>query len=345
MPENIYDQDRFYVDLETDRVIWMYHNTDAVSGDQFVCNIFDKDLLKEAIQECPIGPDSGFEPTPVFDYLAENCRQYLSDVDEIAYDANKERFESDPICIGMTHGTLETLQLLYDARQLINDYCLAEFGSSATFKDLRKVGIAYTTTEDETHEIQAYANLIDHRTEVYFDDSLVAVQEPESLKDYVENLLPYLDFNELVDIPDWVVDAVQGKGRFREDLKFMQVNSWNQTYDICVEIGAYMCGGGLAMELYDICEGDLEPFSNFTINLPEYKSDSNCAFVDTNNFGEAENLIRAYKLGEPTGRYGRSGYCTYPEYRFDLEEIRKYCINPDDINIHEPIQKERSDER
>ena len=84
----------FYVDLETDRVIWMYHNTDAVSGDQFVCNIFDKDLLKEAIQECPIGPDSGFEPTPVFDYLAENCRQYLSDVGEIAYDANKERFES-----------------------------------------------------------------------------------------------------------------------------------------------------------------------------------------------------------------------------------------------------------
>ena len=190
-----------------------------------------------------------------------------------------------------------------------------------------------------------YANLIDHRTEVYFDDSLVAVQEPESLKDYVENLLPYLDFNELVDVPDWVVDAVQGKGRFREDLKFMQVNSWNQTYDVCVEVGAYMCGGGLAMELYDICEGDLEPFSNFTVNLPEYKSESNCAFVDTNNFGEAENLIRAYKLGEPTGRLGRSGYCTYPEYRFDLDEIRKYCINPDDINIHEPKQKERSDER
>ena len=99
------------------------------------------------------------------------------------------------------------------------------------------------------------------------------------------------------------------------------------------------------MELYDICEGDLEPFSNFTVNLPEYKSDSNCAFVDINNFGEAENLIRAYKLGEPTGRYGRSGYCTYPEYRFDLDEIRKYCINPDDISIHEPKPKERSDER
>ena len=45
MPENIYDQDRFYVDLETDRVIWMYHNPDAVSGDQFVSEAAKKAWL------------------------------------------------------------------------------------------------------------------------------------------------------------------------------------------------------------------------------------------------------------------------------------------------------------
>ena len=32
-------------------------------------------------------------------------------------------------------------------------------------------------------------------------------------------------------------------------------------------------------------------------------------------------------------------------FGFDLDEIRKYCINPDDISIHEPKPKERSDER
>ena len=258
MPENIYHQDRFYVNLETDSVIWMYHNPDAVSGDQFVSNTFDIDLLHEAMKECPIGPESGFEPTPIYDYLAENCRQYLSDIGDYSYDGSKEMFESEPISIGMTHTTLDKLELLFKAKELINNYCKAEFGNYASFYDPKKVGIEYTTTEDDAHEIQAYANLIDHQTEVYYDGELIATQKAESLRDYVQNQLPYLDFNELVDIPDWVIDAFLEKGLHREDLQFMQLNAWGQTYDTCIEVGTYVCGSGLAMDLYDICEGDPE---------------------------------------------------------------------------------------
>ena len=36
MPEDIYKQDRFYVDLQNDEIVWLYHNPDAFSGDQFV---------------------------------------------------------------------------------------------------------------------------------------------------------------------------------------------------------------------------------------------------------------------------------------------------------------------
>ena len=45
MPEDIYKQDRFYVDLQNDEIVWLYHNPDAFSGDQFVRNRFGIDFL------------------------------------------------------------------------------------------------------------------------------------------------------------------------------------------------------------------------------------------------------------------------------------------------------------
>ena len=345
MPEDIYTQDRFYVNLDQDEILWMYHNPDAVSGDQFVSNRFGVELLREAIRECPIGPDSGFEAYPVYDYIEEHCRQYLTDVGDFVYESDKATFESEPFAIGQGHSTLEQLRLIFEAKELIDQYCIEEFGSPAGFSDLKKVGIAYTTTENDKHEIQVNANLIDHRTEIYLDGELMAMQNANSLEKYVERVLPYLDFNELVDVPDWVMDEHLGRGLFRKDLEFMQHEAWNNCYDLCIEVSSYMYGGGLAMEIYDRSEGDLEPFSNLTVNINAQNSGPDCAFVDTNNFGSAEKLIRDYKLGKPTGKIGYSGYCSYPEYRFDMKEIYKYCINPEDIPAIEPKKKERSYER
>ena len=45
MPEFM-DQDRIYLDLDNDRIEWMYYNPDSVSEGQFVTNVFDEDLLK-----------------------------------------------------------------------------------------------------------------------------------------------------------------------------------------------------------------------------------------------------------------------------------------------------------
>lgn len=345
MPEDVYDQDRFYVNLQTDEIIWMYHNPDAVSGDQFVSNKFGIELLREAIRECPIGPDSGFEPYPVYDYLSANCRQYLSDVGMIAYDYDKELFESEPISIGMGFSTLEQLQLMFKAKELIDEYCVDEFESPADFSDLKKVGLAYTTTEDDRHEIQAYANLIDHRTEIYLDGELVATQGVDSLKNYVERLLPNLDFNELVDVPDFVIEEFQKTGPYRPDLEYMSFEAWGSTHETCIEVGQYSYGGGLAMELYERYDGDLEPYANVTVNLPDYGCRKNCAFVDTNNFPNAEKLIADYKLGNPTGNIGFSGYCSYPEYEFDMAEISKHCLNPEFLQEKETVHKERNDVR
>lgn len=48
-----------------------------------------------------------------------------------------------------------------DCKKIISDFCIREYGSKADFSDMKKVNIAFTTTEDKPEkEIQVSANLI-----------------------------------------------------------------------------------------------------------------------------------------------------------------------------------------
>jgi hypothetical protein len=71
-------------------------------------------------------------------------------------------------------------------------------------------------------------------------------------------------------------------------------------------------------------DGIPEPYCDVTVNLldtlPPY-----CAFVDINNMPELEDFLVKNKLAEFTGLEQKSGYCTYPLYRFDTERMRKLC--------------------
>ena len=48
---------------------------------------------------------------------------------------------------------------------------------------------------------------------------------------------------------------------------------------------------------------------------------------------EISHGYAAYKLGDPTGRIGHGGYCSYPEYEFDMREVNRYCVNPEPEKI------------
>lgn len=111
-------------------------------------------------------------------------------------------------------------------------------------------------------------------------------------------------------------------------MEYMKHEAWGQTYDLCVEINEYAIGHGMALQLYCMEDGESEPYADLTVNLPSFLTGKNRAFIDTNNMPEAEDLIRNYKLGNPTGRVGVSGYCRYPEYEFDMAEVNRYCVNP-----------------
>ncbi len=221
-----------------------------------------------------------------------------------------------------------------------------EFGDPADYSNLSKVGIAYTTTEDDRHEVQAYANLTDHRTEIWIDGENVANQEAASLKDYVEKQLPYLCFDDLVYVPDQVIDRLDQTGPFRPDFEYMQFEAWGDVHELCIEAGHYSRGNGLFLQLYEKCgDGELEPYATLTVNLPDHSCGKNRAYVDTNNFPAAMSLISEYRLGKLTGNIGASGYCDYPEYEFNLAEIEKHCLNPEELFDRTPKNKERNDVR
>ena len=61
-----------------------------------------------------------------------------------------------------------------------------------------------------------------------------------------------------------------------------------------------------------------------TVNLKDIPTNKNCAFVDTNNVFWAEKFLKDNGIAQPTGRYGTSGFCSYPEYNFDMSKLKDY---------------------
>ena len=46
--------------------------------------------------------------------------------------------------------------------------------------------------------------------------------------------------------------------------------------------------------------------------------------IDTNNCPWAMEFIKQHGFGQATGRMVRSGYCTYPVVKLDIEKIGEY---------------------
>lgn len=86
------------------------------------------------------------------------------------------------------------------AKRLIDDFCREEYQQEdgADYTDLTNVGVAYTTTEDDKHEIQARVNLVDFRIETLADGKVVRSEQYASLEELTEKGLQSLSFDDLV---------------------------------------------------------------------------------------------------------------------------------------------------
>ena len=86
------------------------------------------------------------------------------------------------------------------AKHLIDDFCREEYQreDGADYTDLTDVGVAYTTTEDDKHEIQARVNLVDFRIETLADGKVVRSVQYSSIEELTEKGLQALSFDDLV---------------------------------------------------------------------------------------------------------------------------------------------------
>lgn len=86
------------------------------------------------------------------------------------------------------------------AKEIIDEYCREEFEreEGADYSNLSEVNVAYTTTEDDKHEIQANVNLVDFKIETLVDGTVIRTEQYDSLEDMTERGLKNLSFDDLV---------------------------------------------------------------------------------------------------------------------------------------------------
>ena len=131
--------------------------------------------------------------------------------------------------------------LIEEAKKRISDFVAAEYdGDSANFSDLSNIGIAYTTTEDDEHIIQASVDLINTSIVKRVDGGVISLTKYETLADLVDALND-LDFADLTYISDEQLQQINERGYSDYDLKItsVAVNIEPQVIEdrITVEIG------------------------------------------------------------------------------------------------------------
>lgn len=102
----------------------------------------------------------------------------------------------------------------------------------------------------------------------------------------------------------------------------------DEALDAKLVVDNYVDGGGVYIGLWVNEDGYFEPWCDVTVNLPYSRLplDDGEAYVDVNNCPELERFITENGLGESLHIIGSSGWCSYPLYRFNMDEVRKHLM-------------------
>ena len=103
--------------------------------------------------------------------------------------------------------------LLNKALKLINAYEIEEFNHEADFEDLSNIELAYTEWLDEDtnkeYSIQIFADLNNYSISTFIDSNRLKTVEYDSLEEFIENELSFLDFDSLVYISDEDIENIR----------------------------------------------------------------------------------------------------------------------------------------
>lgn len=97
------------------------------------------------------------------------------------------------------------------AKEIIDEYCREEFecDEGADYTNLSEVNVAYTTTEDDKHEIQAIVNLVNYKIETLVDGTVIRTEQYGSLEDMIRRGLKTLSFDDLVYLSENELERVE----------------------------------------------------------------------------------------------------------------------------------------
>lgn len=102
--------------------------------------------------------------------------------------------------------------------------------------------------------------------------------------------------------------------------------------EIQLDVQQYANNRRIAISMITEEEGYPELFGSLTVNIDEPAPDY-CGYLDTNDLSNAEKFVTENGLGEFTGLTGRSGYCEYPLYLFNVDKLRELC--PEQMAVYE----------
>ena len=95
--------------------------------------------------------------------------------------------------------------------------------------------------------------------------------------------------------------------------------------EITLKVSSYAYGNGLAVLMYSQSEGELELFSDLTVNLPGgYGLKPQEAFVSGDFTRDKLAFIQENRLGKVLPGQARSGFATYTPVAFDLSRLARY---------------------
>ena len=102
--------------------------------------------------------------------------------------------------------------------------------------------------------------------------------------------------------------------------KYYELKIGKEKYtDLYLEKDTYVHGGRLALSLISVSDG---LFCTLSANIEdEPLTNDKCFFVDENNCPFAGAFLIENKIAVPTGNFGFSGFCVYPEFELIDESL------------------------
>ena len=107
-------------------------------------------------------------------------------------------------------------------------------------------------------------------------------------------------------------------------MKTLAMRRHGKEYAITFEINHYLQNGNLYVGMLTREDNHPAMYGNLTVNL-SVPCKANRAFIDVNNHGLGIiEWLLDNNLGHLTAREKVSGFCSYPEFEFDMDVLMQY---------------------